>query len=78
MNLDQLHMSRLATWVVQQFGQALLVSTLLGLAMAAFGVLADAAWLVTLTPLACLLVFGLVLRSGEAPNPYSDEELSGE
>lgn len=73
--MSDVHMSRLAGWVVRQFGKALLISMAVAVAGSVIAAVTDEPGWFILGYLGAGIAFALVLATAEAPAPYTREDL---
>jgi hypothetical protein len=73
--LIEIHLSRLAEWVVRQIGRALLLSMLAALGLGLVAVITHEPGWFALAGIVAPMIFGAALMQAEAPQPYSDHDL---
>ena len=75
--LVEVHMSRVAEWLLRTVGRVLLLAMLAVVILGIIGLYTEAAGWFGLAGLVGPLIFGAVLYQAEAPAPYTDVELGG-
>lgn len=73
--LVEVHMSRLAEWLLRTVGRALLLGMLAVVILGIIGLYTQTAGWLALSGVVGPLIFGAVLYQAEAPAPYTDVEL---
>lgn len=76
--LVEVHMSRLAEWLLRTVGRALLLGMLAVVILGIIGLYTQTAGWFAMSGVVGPLIFGAVLYQAQAPTPYTDVELGAD